>query len=102
MLCIIIIFRFERIYETNFICRYIKILSNLLLPILGHIGFMPIFSMLMNIFLCYNAIGNNLTDSYLDQDCTTFCYTSKHKLYAVLSGICIGLYVPAAIYCRPI
>jgi len=102
MLSLAVIFRFEVRYEKYFLCRQIKTLTEMFLPVLGHICFLPILSMLMNIFLCRNGISSNLTDSYLEQDCSMFCYTGKHKSIAVLSGICICFYLTLTIYCRSI
>ena len=100
LLCAVVMFRCEVAFQENFICSQIKFLTELVLPFLGHIGFVPILSMMMNIFLCNNAIGTGLTDSYLDADCTVFCYTGKHKLLAVISGISILLYISSVVYCR--
>ena len=50
ILCIIVILRLEIRLEKNFFCGKVKFLAEILLPILGHIGFLPIFAMLMNIF----------------------------------------------------
>ena len=101
-LCFAVIFKCDDAFEDNFFCGKIKFLTELLLPILGHIGFLPIFSMLLNIFLCNKAIGSSLTDSYLDADCAEFCYTGTHRAYAVISAIAISFYLPLAIYCRSI
>ena len=98
----VMIFGFEIRYKRFFFCYLIEFLKELILPILGHIGFMPIFSMLMNIYLCDYSIGNDLTDSYLNQDCTTFCYTGIHIIIVVLATLCIAFYLPSAIHCRPL
>lgn len=102
ILCTIVIFRFEVVFESNYFCKKVKFLTELLLPILGHIGFLPIFSMLLNVFMCRFSISDSLTDSFLDQDCTTFCYRKTHKTYAICASIAIALYLPAAIYTRPL
>ena len=76
-------------------------LAEMPMPIFGHICFLSLLSMLMNIYQCDNGIGNNLTDSYLNQDCTTFCYTGAHQTYVILGSLCISLFIPLAIYSRP-
>ena len=101
VLCLVTIFKWEVTFEHNFFCGRIQLLIEYVLPILGHIGFMPILSMLMNIFLCDNAIGDSVTDAYFTSDCTVFCYTGQHKVLAVLTSICIVFYLSMAIYCRP-
>ena len=101
LLSLVMVFGLEIRYKNVFFCEVVKFLTELILPILGHIGFMPIFSMLMNIYLCDEGISSSLTDSYLNQDCTTFCYKGTHKVKVVLATICIAFYLPSAIYCRP-
>ena len=70
-------------------------------PFFVHFGLLPIFSMLMNVFLCEKGIGNSLTDSFLNQDCTSFCYKGNHLTNAILTGLCLLIYLPTAIYFRP-
>ena len=79
----------------------INLITQIAIPFIGHFGFMPILSMLMNVFLCEKGIGNNLTDSFLNQDCTSFCYKGNHLTNAILTGLCLLIYLPTAIYFRP-
>jgi hypothetical protein len=58
--------------------------------------------MLMNIYICTEGISDNLTDSFLHQDCSTFCYTGVHLKYVIASTIVIFVYLPIAIFCRPL
>ena len=95
------IFGFEIRYQKLFFCGLIESLKELILPIIGHIGFTPIISMLMNIYLCDYSISSDLNDSYLNKDCTMFCYTETHIIIFVLATLCIAFYLPSAIYCRP-
>ena len=69
--------------------------------VLTHLWLLPIFSMLMNIFLCDYTVGNSLTDSFLNQDCRNFCYSGKHLYFAIITGLCLIIYLPASIYLRP-
>ena len=101
VLCITTIFKFEITYEDNFFCGRIQLLIDYVVPIIGHIGFMPFFSMLMNIFLCDNAIGDSVTDAYFNNDCTVFCYTGQHKSLAALTSISLVFYLSLSVYCRP-
>lgn len=48
-------------------------LAEIIIPILGHIGFLPIMSTLFNIFLCDKSIGDEFTDSFMNKDCYEFC-----------------------------
>lgn len=78
----------------------ITIITELVFPVIGNIGFLPILSMLMTIYNCNHGISENLSDSYLDQDCTIFCYTGKHLIYSILATPCICIYIYAFIYYR--
>lgn len=75
-------------------------ISKIMVIIGGHIGFMPIISMLMNIYICINSSGDDLTDSYLKQDCTTICYKGIHQTVLVLTTIVLLFYIPLAVYFR--
>ncbi|OMJ68141.1 hypothetical protein SteCoe_34492 [Stentor coeruleus] len=100
--CIFVLFKCQIRYSRLVLFQQIKFLSTFIFPVLGHIGFLPIISMLMNIFMCHKAIANDITSSYLDQDCRAFCYIGKHKFYVVLSSFCIIFYLFTAISCRPL
>ena len=83
------------------IVHKIDVFSFMIISIIGHIGFLPLFSMLMNIFLCYQGISDQVTDSYLFQDCTTFCYTGKHLGIVIITAIITICALPAFILGRP-
>jgi ABC-type branched-subunit amino acid transport system substrate-binding protein len=72
------------------------------LPVIGHICFMPLFSMLVDLYICDKSIGNSFTDSYLKFDCTSFCYTGKHLIHAILGTFVIIGFLAFSIYLRPI
>ena len=77
-----------------------QFLANSLLLILGHLLFLPTVSMLLNIFSCYRATGDNLTDSFLKQDCKKNCYTGAHKNFAVYTGLLLLLFISLATFYR--
>ena len=97
-----LIFTLNRLHalQNKFYCDNIIRIYDFLLPTIGHIVFLPIFSILMNIFLCPQSIGNELTDSFLLDDCTIFCYSGKHIWYTIAVFLCISSYIPTAIYYR--
>ena len=68
-------------------------LCDVVLPLTCHLGFLSLTSMLMNIYLCIDGIGDNLNDSYLTHDCTVFCYTGDHLLYVVLTTIILSTFI---------
>ena len=98
----IFIFKLVDMCEDWYICKWIRFLGETLLSVLGHICFMPIFSISLNIFLCDDGIGDELTSSYLSQDCRYFCYKGKHLLMSIIIAVSLILYLPTTIYCRPL
>ena len=91
----------QKIFDKNYLLSRIKDLIDLLLPLIGHFLFIPIFSNLMSIFSCSNSIGDDLQDSYLDRDCKVYCYKSSHLSYSYASGIGILFYLIISIVNRP-
>jgi hypothetical protein len=88
------------------VCRYLGQISEYLLPIIGDVGFLPIISILLDVFVCdqaYTESGDpEMTDSILARDCHENCWTGVHVYYAPMSFIGLVLYVPLAVYSRPI
>ncbi|OMJ70464.1 hypothetical protein SteCoe_31560 [Stentor coeruleus] len=72
----------------------------LIVPVVGHLAFMPIISMLMNIYLCIEGTSDEITDSFLFQDCRVMCYHQKHKTLATLTGIILIIFIPLAVFNR--
>jgi hypothetical protein len=58
--------------------------------------------MMLNIFSCYRAVGSDLEDSYLHQDCRKHCYTGYHKKYAIVSSIVVYFFIFFGVYLRPL
>lgn len=83
------------IYIMNLDYRYYRFFSSLgfnrilktIIPIIGHIGYLPLISILMSIYLCIDGIGDDLQDSFMMQDCTSFCYKGKHLYFVVFTAI---------------
>lgn len=69
-----------------------RILQNLI-PIIGHIGYLPLVSMLMSIYLCLDGIGYDLQSSFMVQDCTTFCYKGKHLNFVIFTTIILFSFI---------
>ena len=76
-------------------------LIDYVMPVLGHLAICPIFSMHLNIFLCTEGIDSDLSKSFLQDDCYTFCYTSKHLIAASVSLGLSTLYIFFTIFSRP-
>jgi hypothetical protein len=90
-------YRFSNFFSS---LGFNRILRNCI-PITGNIGFMPLISMLMNIYLCINGISDDLYDSYLYQDCTTMCYKGKHVFYIILTTIILSIFIIISSLTRP-
>ena len=67
----------------------------------GHILFLPILNIFFSILMCSNQIDDNLSSSYLDYDCTIFCYTGYHFNYTLTTIISTFLYIAISIIARP-
>ncbi|CAG9328031.1 unnamed protein product [Blepharisma stoltei] len=57
-----------------------------LLPFLGDSLFLPVCLNLFQSFQCTSSIGDSFTESFHNQDCSTFCWKDKHIYYVVLSS----------------
>ncbi|CAG9311407.1 unnamed protein product [Blepharisma stoltei] len=85
----------------NLLCSTFRFLSKLSLTIIGNLGFLPIFSVLLSSLACYESIGSSLKQTFVHQDCSTFCWQNQHIIWAALSIISLVIYLPSAIYFRP-
>ncbi|CAG9315212.1 unnamed protein product [Blepharisma stoltei] len=102
VLCITVFYRLDEKYSHVSIFRFLGQLADLLMPILGNLCFIPFVSVLLDVFVCDESIGNHFTDSFLSKDCYQFCWKGDHVIYAILSGIAILTYEPLAVFCRPL
>jgi hypothetical protein len=90
--------------ERFSICRDFTIVAENILPVLGNAMFLPIVSILLDVYICDKAVGDKpykFTDSYLWRDCHEFCWKDDHLYYAVFGFISLFLYLPLAVYMRP-
>ena len=102
MFFLMITFRTKlKVFEKTYFLSKFKDLIDILLPLIGHYLFIPVFSNLMNIFSCSYSTGDSLQDSYLDRDCKVYCYKNKHLKYSYASGIGIFFYLIISIINRP-
>ena len=77
------------------------------LPHLGEIAFVPITSLLMEVFVCDQAVGMDsgtleLTDSILRKDCYVQCWQGTHVPYTVAVCVVLLIYVPFSVFLRPL
>mmetsp|Transcript_21306 Transcript_21306/g.21096 ORF Transcript_21306/g.21096 Transcript_21306/m.21096 type:complete len:167 (-) Transcript_21306:68-568(-) len=76
--------------------------AHYLMPIIGNLMFIPIVSLLLDVFICDEAIGENFTDSFMIKDCYQFCWKGEHVIYAAISAVSLAVYGPLAVFCRPL
>lgn len=77
-------------------------LVDLLLPTYSNISYLPIASTLLSTFACYRSTGDHFTASFLNRDCFERCWTGTHLKFAVFAGLLLVIYVPIAVFTRPI
>ena len=100
ILCILHLLNCTSRLNNFYLCRKIEDISIIIVPVFGHMGFLSIFSMLMNIYLCNQQIDNSLTKSFLQNDCTKFCYTDYHQILVGITTIVISIYLSIIIISR--
>jgi hypothetical protein len=90
----IIIFRLDLRFPESSSCVVFGMVAEFVLPIINNALFLPIISVLLDVFLCTEEIGDEFTDTFLDRDCHEFCWESDHVTYAVMSAIALVAYLP--------
>ena len=101
VLCLfIVVWRNERVLGKFEVLK-LDALADYALPVLGHLTMSPIFSMHLNIFSCTQGIDDDLTKSFLQDDCDTFCWKSSHLISAAISLTLSTLYIFFTIFSRP-
>lgn len=80
----------------------VRQLTDLLMPVMGSVCFLPIISVLLEVFLCDQATGNEVTDAVLTKDCYQHCWVFPHSLYVSLAVLSLVIYVPPAVFYRPL
>lgn len=103
LLCLMIILRSKSLvlFRTS-IFSILDYFSEYLMPLIGDLSFIPIISVLMNLYVCTLSISNDLTKSYNPHDCNTFCWTGKHLSYSAISFITLAIFIPFSMYLRPL
>ncbi|CAG9319105.1 unnamed protein product [Blepharisma stoltei] len=102
ILCGVVLFRLDEKWKYITIFKFLSWLADYLMPILGNLCFIPFISICLDVFLCDQSIGDKFTDSFLARDCYYFCWKGEHLVHAVFSFLALFLYVPSAIFCRPL
>ena len=93
--------KLESRHPTVYVFKVFRKISDSILPILDDILFLPIIQIFLEVFVCIETHGNDRFDMFLQQDCYVNCWTGTHLFYAIVTAICLGFYIPVAIYMRP-
>jgi hypothetical protein len=101
ILAVVIIWKLDLRFENSETCQTFGLLAETTLPIIGNAGFIPITSILLDVFLCTKSVGSNYDESYMDRDCFVWCWEGDHIKYVVLSSLCLVFYVPFSIFTKP-
>ena len=105
ILTVIFVISTLAITVKNFLGRFFLRRTFLLyfekLFIICHFMYLPLISMILNIFNCRESIANDLESSFLEKDCTTFCYKGSHKKWAIGSGCLLLVFLTIVTYFRP-
>ena len=99
ILCILKITKWDRCVCKWFCLEY---WVDLLLPAWSNLLFIPIINTLMDAFLCYQSTSDSLTDSFMNRNCYKQCWTGDHLGYVIGSSIALILYIPMAVFTRPL
>jgi hypothetical protein len=62
---------------------------------------MPIIGILLDVYICDEASGEELSDSFLWRDCHVTCWQGAHAIYVALAFVGLASYLPLAVYMRP-
>ena len=60
--------------DLNMCLNIIPVIFHKLLPVIANILFIPSIMACLLIFKCRRGIGDYFTDSFLENDCNTFCW----------------------------
>ncbi|CAG9329487.1 unnamed protein product [Blepharisma stoltei] len=102
VLSVSVLLRIDERFPAVGLFRLLNKSAYLLMPIIGNLMFIPIVSLLLDVFICDESIGEDFTDSFMIKDCYQFCWKGEHIIYAAISAVCLVVYEPLAVFCRPL
>lgn len=74
--------------------------KSFMVPVVSNFMFIPISSQLLKIFSCKEGLGDKLTESFFDYDCSVWCWKTKHLTILICTIILLCILVPSSIYYR--
>ena len=63
-------------------------------------AFMPIVTAQLQVYICTQGLGSAVTDTFMDADCGTMCWSGQHLKIAIPSGIVLILFIFASLWYR--
>ena len=107
LMSFIVFLNVDYVLEKVPCCRFIGDISEMLLYFIGNWLFIPITSILLEVFICVRGVGASedslgFTDSYLHADCYERCWQGVHLVYVALSSVTLLIYLPTAVLYRPL
>ena len=75
----------------------IYIIRVLFCIVFGYLVYVPVISMLMDIFICTEEAKGT---PFFDIDCNKDCWDIEHIFYAVFASSSLSIVIPAAMYLR--
>jgi hypothetical protein len=82
-------------------------LAEATMPIACNVLFLPVISVLFDVFICEEAHGVDESDleyedSFMYRDCNEDCWVGSHKKYAIAAAIALCCYFPVTFVTRPL
>jgi ABC-type branched-subunit amino acid transport system substrate-binding protein len=87
--------------------RQMASLGEAVMPLLGNALFLPITSVIFDVFVCEEAHGPvqselEYGDSFMFRDCSEDCWDGAHFRYVVVAAIALVMYLPITVVTRPL
>mmetsp|Transcript_6314 Transcript_6314/g.10947 ORF Transcript_6314/g.10947 Transcript_6314/m.10947 type:complete len:259 (-) Transcript_6314:1340-2116(-) len=77
------------------------------MPLLGNVLFLPIISILFDVFVCEEGHAKDeddleFGDSFMYRDCNEDCWDGMHLKYSMAASVALILYFPITVATRPV
>ena len=66
----------------------------------GNWLFVPLLTVLLNVYMCSRGVDSELSAAFLDIDCAVDCWAGIHTNYLVGNSVLLVIYLPAAVLGR--
>lgn len=100
---VLVILRKRRvIFVRSSLFNFLDFFSEYILPIYGEVCFIPIVSVILDMYTCTKSVESGLTNSYNEHDCNTYCWEGAHLNLSVLGILTLVVFIPFFLYMRPL